>query len=391
MPIFDQGYQHWQGTLSGHGLRWLTVARHGARAGMQNRLIRVVLIFAWLPALALVGVLCLWGMAERQTPWAVATLAAVLPSKELLADPADYRMTLWSLAFHYFLQAEMFFVMILVMLVGPGLISQDLRFNALPLYFSRPVRRGDYFLGKLGVIGYFLGLVTVGPAVAAWLLGGLFSLDFGVFLATGRILFGVIVYGLTASLSAGLLMLALSSLSRNSRYVAISWAGLWLITGIVSTSLRTAHEQNYYLRMFEADRGRRFVPVHDQAAAVREAEESRQARRRVREELAPSFENDWRPLVSYPQNLLRLGDALIGTDEARDRFDALRTKARTMPARPAGPGRQAARQPYEDDYDLMRPPESRWPWYWSAAVLLALAGASLWILHTRVKTLDRLR
>ena len=29
MPIFDQGYQHWQGTLSGHAWRWLAISRHG--------------------------------------------------------------------------------------------------------------------------------------------------------------------------------------------------------------------------------------------------------------------------------------------------------------------------------------------------------------------------
>ena len=34
MPIFDQGYQHWQGTLSGHAWRWLTITRHGVRVIM---------------------------------------------------------------------------------------------------------------------------------------------------------------------------------------------------------------------------------------------------------------------------------------------------------------------------------------------------------------------
>jgi hypothetical protein len=31
------------------------------------------------------------------------------------------------------------------------------------------------------------------------------------------------------------------------------------------------------------------------------------------------------------------------------------------------------------------------PWQWSAAVLLGLFGVSVWILATRVKSLDRLR
>ena len=76
--------------------------------------------------------------------------------------------------------------MLLVLVVGPDLVSQDLRFNALPLYFSRPLRRIDYFLGKLGVIALFLAAVAVVPAVAAYLLGVAFSLDFAVVRDTWR-------------------------------------------------------------------------------------------------------------------------------------------------------------------------------------------------------------
>ena len=35
MPIFDQGYQHWQGKLSGHAWRWLSITRQGVRTPEQ--------------------------------------------------------------------------------------------------------------------------------------------------------------------------------------------------------------------------------------------------------------------------------------------------------------------------------------------------------------------
>src|SRR5262249_27109928 len=124
MPIFDQGYQHWQGSLSGHGWRWLAVVRHGVRTGMQNRWLRLTLLFAWIPSLVLAAFLCLWGMAEQKKDWAIGLLAFFLPSPELLRDPAAFRLPVWALAFHVFLQVEMYFVMILVLMVGPGLISQ---------------------------------------------------------------------------------------------------------------------------------------------------------------------------------------------------------------------------------------------------------------------------
>ncbi len=47
MPIFDQGYQHWTGELTGHAWRWLAITRHGVRVGMKNRLLATRL--AWSP------------------------------------------------------------------------------------------------------------------------------------------------------------------------------------------------------------------------------------------------------------------------------------------------------------------------------------------------------
>src|SRR5947209_2122847 len=71
---------------------------------------------------------------------------------ESTRSPQSFRIIFWTYAYHFFFDSEIFFSMLLVLLVGPNLISQDLRFNSLPLYFSRPLRRSDYFFGKLGVI-----------------------------------------------------------------------------------------------------------------------------------------------------------------------------------------------------------------------------------------------
>ena len=244
MPIFDQGYQHWQGQLAGHGWRWLAVTRHGVRVGMKNRLLRLLLLGALVPALALAGLISLWGLVEQKAGWAIAMLRSFGFQEEMLKDPTAFRLTVWTLCFHFFLQVEMFIIMVLVLMVGPSLISQDLRYNALPLYFSRPVRRIDYFLGKLGVIGFFLGMVAVVPAAVAWVLGLFFSLDFHAIVETFPLVMGMVLFGVIVAMSAGLFMLALSSLSRNSRYIAIFWGGMWLITWFVSFNLEEIHQQS---------------------------------------------------------------------------------------------------------------------------------------------------
>jgi ABC-type transport system involved in multi-copper enzyme maturation permease subunit len=411
MPIFDQGYQHWHGALRGHGWRWLAVARHGIRAGMKNIFVRLFVILCWIPALMLAGVVCLWGLVEQKSPWAMALLRNLFP-QEFLDNPAALRVTMWTLCFHFFIHVEMFFTMILVLLIGPGLISQDLRFNALPLYFARPVRRIDYFLGKLGTIGYFLALVTVVPAVAAWIFGVLFSLDFTVVYDTARLLLAVILYGVVVTLSAGLLMLALSSLTRNSRYVMMLWAGLWIFTNIVSGVLEAIQINTVIMRSAEMHMRDQQAFQRDQEEAMRDAQnpkmpaeeraaraDARQKRAEARQrqmghfggpdphEIAKLFHNDWRPCVSYTANLLRIGDALLGTYRAQDRWAAVQRRRAPQP-----PPNFAGAEPDDDlsdDEQLSMSP--RWPWYWSGIILLALGGLSVWILNTRVKSLDRLR
>ena len=326
MPIFDQGYQHWQGALSGHAWRWLTITRRGVRVQLRGRLTRIALLLALVPALALGGFLIIWGLIEQKSSLVMPLMQMFrdLP-EELRAGPRNFRVSVWTIAYDYYFRFNVFYSMILIFLIGPGLISKDLRFNAIPLYFSRPLRRWDYFVGKLGVIGVFIAAVVIVPALVAYLLGICFSLDMSVFRDTWRLLVGSVVYGSIVVISAGMLMLAMSSLSRNSRYVAIMWAGIWFISNVVADVL-----------------------TH----TIRSAR--------------------WCPLISYTANLKRLGLALLDTESAWNQFGSFfgpRDRERILS-------------------QLVGPTH---PWYWSAGVLLALFGISVWILSLRVKSLDRLK
>ncbi len=176
MPIFDQGYQHWKGALSGHAWRWLAISRHGLRTQLKGRYVRLLLILAWMPALVLVTVLAMWGLFEQGALGAELAAHAQGP-RGITDDPHAFRQAIWTLAYSFFFKTELYFIMLLVTLAGPNLISLDLRFNALPLYFSRPLTRLDYFLGKLGVIAALVAAVAVLPAAAAYVLGVCFSLD----------------------------------------------------------------------------------------------------------------------------------------------------------------------------------------------------------------------
>jgi ABC-2 type transport system permease protein len=381
MPIFDQGYQHWKGHLSGHAWRWLAITRHGVRIGMQGRVFRAVLLVSLLPAVCLATALCLWGLAERKSDL-VTTIVQFLVTAQILSlgvvdDPRHYRVEIWTLCYNFFLSVELTLSMILIVLVGPNLISQDLRFNALPLYLSRPLRRIDYLAGKLGVIAAFLGLAIIVPCLLTYGLGLLFTLDITIVRDTYRLLLASVAYGVVIILSAGMLILALSSLSRNSRYVALFWLSIWIVSNIVSGVLETTQVVQH--------RNAHFRQVH--LAQQAQAGLSREERRRRMQELRAEQEaqmaefetqqldaskSDWRPLVSYTANLSRVGRQLLGTDACWEKLSEVQPPPlrKRFVAQWSGP---------------------QYPWYWSAGVLAGLFGLSACILSLSVRSLDRLR
>jgi ABC-2 type transport system permease protein len=377
MPIFDQGYQHWNGALAGHGLRWMAITNHGVRVGMKSLMMRIFLLFAWAPALVLAFMLCVWGLVERKSE-SVSSLMGILSflQPEILQHPKLYRVEIWTLFYAQFLQIELYISMILILLVGPNLISQDLRFNALPLYFSRPLRRIDYFLGKLGIIAAFLAMVVILPSVLAYGLGLLFSLDITIIRDTFKMLLASVAYGLVIAVSAGLLVLALSSLSRSSRYTALFWLGFCFIgisLAVVLTGVEHERRQHEFMRM--ASQRVERIPQNSPDALERQRA-LRLAQQKAFDDYVAaqqrSIQTDWRPMVSYISNLSRIGERLLGTRACWDRLSLMR------------PQSERAQFIYEHA-------GPQYPWHWSALVLLGVFGCSAWILNRRVRSLDRLK
>jgi ABC-2 type transport system permease protein len=398
MPIFDQGYQHWKGRLTGHAWRWLAIARHGMRTQFKPWYVRLLIFIAWMPALILVGALAIWGLIEQ----GVLGAESWMPFLTMLASASDLhacRQAVWTICYSVFFRVDLFFIMLIVTVAGPNLISRDLRFNALPLYLSRPLTRYDYFLGKLGMIGGIVALVAVLPAVLAYALGACFSLDLSVVRDTWRLLPASIIYGLVIVVSAGTLMLALSSLSRRSLYVSLAWIGIWIISGAVSFALDAIHMVMVVRDVQEKQmreelsvpgpgtdgpgtghRGHvRFSPMD--GAAIQAA-------------LIESAKTDWRPLFSYQANLRRMGEATLDTDSAWVKI------ARAINSSQSGAnfmmevssGRWPTKSgPQMDERFFADQNVPQYPWTWSAAVLAGLLVLSSWILSLRVKSLDRLR
>jgi ABC-2 type transport system permease protein len=394
MPVYDQGYQHWKGHLSGHAWRWMAIARHGMRTQFRAWYVRILILAAWMPALLLVAVLALWGMIEQ----GVTGAERFVPFLTMLAKTSDLhgcRQAIWTISYSYFFWVELFFVLLIVTLCGPNLISRDLRFNALPLYFSRPMTRFDYFLGKLAVIAALVAAVAVMPAVLAYVLGVCFSLDLSVVRDTWRLLPAAIVYGLVIVVSAGTLMLAMSSMSRRSLYVGVAWLGVWLVSDGIAYRLMDVHTGAVKRGASRSDVDTHSVDTARQRGHGRRVHRSfDEDDEGVQEALSKAAKTDWRPLFSYRLNLFRLGEAALDTDSAWVKIVRVMnsSQSRANMMFEASQGQWPTESPQLLNERFLADQEApQFPWIWSAAVLAGLFVLSSWVLSMRVKSLDRLR
>jgi ABC-2 type transport system permease protein len=246
MPIFDQGYQHYSGPRTGTVARIGSIVRRGAQPLFSRWMVRLTLLASLVPMLLLVAFLVLWSLIEQRVSWVQPIIDMMRLPEEMTENTAQYRGAVWTLLFEAFFMIQTPLALLMTLLVGPNLISQDLRFNAIPLYLSRPVDRIHYFLGKFGVIFLFVGGSLLVPILAGWVLGILFSLDWRVAIETLPLLIGAVIYATAVTLSLATLMLAFSSLSKNAILVGAFWIGFILITGTPAGAISALTRDRQY-------------------------------------------------------------------------------------------------------------------------------------------------
>jgi ABC-type transport system involved in multi-copper enzyme maturation permease subunit len=214
MPIHDQSYRHYGGGKAAPGRSWTVIAWAGMRTFIKKRAFLGLLLFALSPFI--VRAVQMW-------------ISSNYPQASMLAPTAE--------TFRQFLEQQDFFVFIITIYVGAGLIANDRRANALQIYLSKPLMRSEYIAGKLAVLFGFLLLVTFVPAMLLLLLKVIFDGNF-TFLKNNLFLLPAITAASLLQVSlAAFTMLALSSLSKSARYVGILYVGITFFTAAIYGAL----------------------------------------------------------------------------------------------------------------------------------------------------------
>jgi ABC-type transport system involved in multi-copper enzyme maturation permease subunit len=209
-PIHDQSYRHYGGGKAAPGRSWTVIAWAGIKSLIRKRAFMGLLIFAWAPFIV---------RAVQMYISANYPQAAILnPTPE---------------TFRQYLEQQDFFVFVITVYVGAGLIANDRRANALQIYLSKPLMRSEYIAGKLAVLFSFLIGITLVPAMLLLFIKVMFDGNF-TFLKANLFLIPAITIGALLQVTlAAFTMLALSSLSKSARYVGILYVGITFFTSAI--------------------------------------------------------------------------------------------------------------------------------------------------------------
>lgn len=271
MPVNHLGYRQWSGRLTGSISRWRAITRSGITLAQKSSWVRRLLFAAWLPVLywgvgfffigqAMDGNNTFVGKIDQQTieqfpefvqdrikaePNMVTRIAVAgllqqyfrkIPNASQVAndliegDESTGRNRIWCwLLMSFFRYPQGMMILFLVGTITPSLISRDIRSKAFLLYFSRPIGKLEYLLGKFFIPATFIFLVTTLPAITLYIFGILMSPDLSVFWSTWDVPLRIFAGTAVLVLPTCSVALMFSSLTQESRFASFSWFAFWTL------------------------------------------------------------------------------------------------------------------------------------------------------------------
>ncbi|MBE0711928.1 MAG: ABC transporter permease subunit, partial [Candidatus Aminicenantes bacterium] len=167
--IREKGYSHWDGKLAERRRPWWPITRTGIRLAFRKKAFKFVFAGAFMPSfIALVGLY----ISER-----LEDFKAIVRSNEALINinPKYFKTIFTS-------EGLLFLIILVLSFAGAGLIADDLKHNSLQLYFSRPLGKRDYLLGKMSVVFFFVLILTAVPGLVLFIFKMIFAGSFKFFL-----------------------------------------------------------------------------------------------------------------------------------------------------------------------------------------------------------------
>jgi ABC-2 type transport system permease protein len=243
MPIHDIRYQHWEGRHVGLWGRRLVIARNGLMAFLQTKGVWQLVGMCWITGLLMSAVLFLVGQLLVADSVVVQWAGNLNPQLQMFVrllttwleeHPEISVRTTQNILFHYY---SIFLMPVSIFALGilvPVLITRDLASNAIIIYSSKAVSRGDYLLGKFSTAFAVLAITWLGPICAAWFVGNLVAPDWRFFWHSRAALGHALVFVLGGMIVLSLLAMGMSSVSMKEKSTPAFWYMWWIFGGVIT-------------------------------------------------------------------------------------------------------------------------------------------------------------
>jgi ABC-2 type transport system permease protein len=243
MPIHDIRYQHWEGRHVGLWGRRLVIARNGLMAFLQTKGVWQLVGMCWITGLVMSAVLFLVGQLLVADSVVVQWAGNLNPQLQMFVrllttwleeHPEISVRTTQNILFHYY---SIFLMPVSIFALGilvPILITRDLASNAIIIYSSKAVSRGDYLLGKFSTAFAVLAITWLGPICAAWFVGNLVAPDWRFFWHSRAALGHALVFVPSGMIILSLLAMGMSSVSMKEKSTPAFWYMWWIFGGVIT-------------------------------------------------------------------------------------------------------------------------------------------------------------
>lgn len=231
--IRERGYHHWDGALIERRRPWWPVTRTGIQLTFRKKRFKFLFAASFVPAVIyLVGIY----VSER------------LEDFKFMVQGSDKLVNIGPPFFksYFTLDPLLFMLVMLLVFAGAGLIADDLKFNALQLYFARPLAKRDYLFGKAAVVAFFILVLTLLPGLLLFVGKLLFSGSLAFFRAYPWLPLSIIADSLLLTVFFACYALLLSSLSKNRRYVYVMTFAVYLFSDILAAILGDIFRSPYF-------------------------------------------------------------------------------------------------------------------------------------------------
>jgi len=154
VAVYERTYRRYEGPLTPERRRFLAFPRYAFDEVFRSKLFLAFCVVCLLYPLVLACILYL--------PHNLGFLKLFNADAETMSQIFGFDAKFF---FEWLMRPQMAMAFVVTFVVGPALVTADLRNNGLALYFSRPLSRTEYVLGKVSILVLLLSALTWVPGL----------------------------------------------------------------------------------------------------------------------------------------------------------------------------------------------------------------------------------